>query len=381
MIKMLPMLLGGLFWTLMTQWSTYGSYRIEKRQSDGNRIAFMMLVISLALPIGLRRTYNDTGAYLRNFLYGDTLQTLFSSGSLHLLRNPAFQLYSAVIRSFTSNYLIFFMVSAFFVQYSNLRFIRRHCDNFLLGVILYFCLGTYVFSIAAMKQVMAMAVLLYGVDYLIERRYVKFYLMVFLAMLFHTYALIFVILPLFTNKPWTLRTFGLLGVILFFMSNFESVIGSFLEIANDSGKHVSGSEILDTASINPIRVAVYAVTPLFALVFRRYLFYGPEDREHNILINMSIISVSIISVGLVSAANMFSRMAQYFEFGIICGLPWMMKKPFEEQSLRLVNLIAIACFSAYFYYAQMIWMPFDDHFGRYTVMEFVQSLLQGYLAS
>lgn len=373
--KLLPILIGAFFWAWLTQASTHGRYGIH-RQSPINYIPFFMLVLTLALPITLRRTYNDTGTYIRSFLYADTLTQLFASNTLHLLRNPAFEIYRAFMRGITDNYMIFFLFPAFFVQYTYMRFIRRHCPNFLVGVALYFFLGTYCFSIAAMKQTLAMAILLYAVDYLIERKYKRFFLTVFIAFLFHTYAIVFLILPAFTVKPWTPRSFLLLLAVYFFMNNFESVITSFLEIANESGKNVSGEEILGTASINPLRVAVYAVTPLLALVFRRYLFASNLDREHNILINMSFLCVAIMSLGLVSAANMFARMGQYFEFGVICALPWMLRKPFEEQSSRLISLLAMVCFAVYFYYANVIWMPFDDHFGRYTVMEFFQNILQ-----
>lgn len=376
MTQLLPILAGSLFWTVATQGSTYGKYGIQKRQPLPNQIVFAMLILSLALPGMLRKTYNDTLIYIRNFAYGNDLSQLLSGGSLHLLQNPGFAVYSALVRTFTDDYTIFFMFPAFFVQYSYMRFIRRHCPNFLMGVILYFCLGTYTFSLAAMKQTIATAILLYAVDFLIEGKNKKFYLTVFLAFLFHTYAICFLILPFFTSTPWTLRTFALLVGILFFMRNFEAVIESFLEIANESGKNVSGSEIIGTASINPLRVAVYAVTPLFALIFRRYQFSGAEDREHNVLVNMSIISVSIMSVGLVSAANMFARMAQYFEFGMICSLPWMIGKTFETQSARLMNLLAVACFAIYFIYTNVFWMPFDEIFVRYTVLEYLEHILQ-----
>ena len=353
---------------------------MDRHQPMANRIAFFLLVVCLAMPVALREKYNDTVTYLRNFVYGNTFSELMASGSLHILKNPAFRIYSAVVRSFTDNYTIFFLFPAFFVQYSYMRFIYRHCPDFVVGVFLFFCLGTYTFAIAAMKQTIATAVALYAVDDLIERRHRGFYVKVFIAFLFHTYALVFLLLPLFTAKPWTFRTLVLLGFIYFFMVNFDSVIESFLEIANESGKSVSGSEIIGTASINPLRVAVYAVGPLFALVFRRYLFSGPEDREHNILVNMSIISVSIMSLGLISAANMFARMAQYFEFGLICALPWMIRKPFEKMSGRLVMLIALACFTGYFVYAQAVWMPFDENYSALSLLEFFRGVFEDIIA-
>ena len=228
-----------------------------------------------------------------------------------------------------------------------------------------------------MKQTIAMAILLYAVDQLIDRKYVLFYALIFVAFLFHTYAIAFVILPLFVVKPWTGRSFVLLLVVFVVMQNFDNVLQSFLEFANESGKNVASEEVIGATAINPIRVAVYAVTPVIAFVLRGILFKDEKDREHNILVNMSTITVAIMSLGLISAANMFARMGQYFEFGMICSLPWMLNKAFDKRSARIVGAVAILCFVGYFCYANWIQISFDDNYGRHTVAEFIQSLFAG----
>lgn len=377
MTKILPILIGAMIWAYYTQTTTIGKYGVEKRQSPLNRFLFFMLVLTLALPIMLRKFYNDTTSYIHSFQQAQTLVELLESGELHILKNPLFYVYESLVRTFTDNYMIFFLFPAFFVQYSYLRFIRKHSSNFVIGVGLYLLLGAYMFSIAAMKQTIAMAILLYAVDLLIQRKYTAFYALVFLAFLFHTYAIAFVILPLFTVKPWTGRAFLLLLAVYIVMQNFDSVLQSFLDFANESGKNVATEEVIGAAAINPIRVAVYAVTPLLAFFLRGYLFEDEKDREHNILVNMSIITVAIMSIGLISAANMFARMGQYFEFGIICSLPWMLKKAFDKQSARFVGAVAIVCFVGYFCYANLVQIYFDDHYGRHTVLEFIQSLFAG----
>lgn len=375
MTKIMPIVIGALFWAWMTEASTRGKYGVHK-QSSINYFPFFMLVLTLALPAALRRSFNDTSAYIKGFMLADPVGVLLQSGELHILKNPLFYVYESLVRTFTDNYMIFFLFPAFFVQYSYMRFIRRHCPSFLFGVCLYLFLGTYVFSLAAMKQTIAMAILLYAVDALIERKNFRFYLLVFFAMMFHTYALMFVILPMFTVKPWSARTFLLLLGIFFVMANYNTVLKGFIEFANESGKNVSSDELMGTASINPIRVVVYAVPSLFALVLRRYIFVGEGEREYNIIVNMGFLTVAIMSVGLVNAANMFARMGQYFEFGIICGLPWMISKPFEKSSERLVFLTAAVCFFFFFYYSNMVQIVFDNHFVRATIREFLQSILQ-----
>lgn len=375
MSKILPSLIAALILAWLTERTTYGHFGINKPQPKVNRFLFVLLVLVLAMPIALRRSYNDTGAYIYSFQQADTLGVLLESGTLHILGNPAFRIYESLVRTFTDNYLVFFLFPAIFVQYSYLRFIRRHCPNFLMGVLIFLFLGTYAFSIAAMKQTLAMAILLYAVDALIDRKMLRFLLLVFVAFLFHTYAIAFLILPLCTVRPWSPRTFLLLLAVYVVMANFNQVIVEFLEFANESGKSISSEEVIGTAAINPIRVAVYAVVPIIALVFRRRLFHSGTDREHHILVNMSILTVAIMSIGLVNAANMFARMGQYFEFGLICSLPWMLPKIFDKPSERLMTTITLTCFLGYFLYANFVQIYFDDHFARYSLFFFIRSLI------
>lgn len=376
--KILPIVICALFWAWMTEASTQGKYGIHK-QAPSNYIPYFMLILTLVIPVALRQSYNDTGSYIRGFVTALPLDLFLASDELHILKNPLFYLYESLIRTYTDNYLYFFILPAFFVQYSYVRFIRRHSPSFLIGIGLYLFLGTYTFSLAAMKQTIAMSILLYAVDALIDRKTVRFYILVFLAFLVHTYALLFLILPLFAVKPWSPRTFLILFGVFFVMANFNTILGAFVEFANESGKNVSSDEIIGAASINPIRVAVYAVPSLFALIFRQYIFAGTLDREHNLLVNMAFLTVTIMSIGLVNAANMFGRMGQYFEFGVICGLPWMLTKPFEKNSERLVSLIAIVCFAGYFCYSNLVQIVFDNEYYRYTVLEYFEIILRDIL--
>lgn len=374
MKTLLPILIASLFFAYLTEITTVGQYGKVRQQSSANKLFFFLLFITLAMPAGLRYSYNDTGNYIRGFQSGPLLPELLTSGELHILENPAFEVYRALVRTLTSNYHIFLLIPSFFIQYSYISFIRRYCSSFTMGIAIYFLFGTYVFSFAAMKQAIAMAILLFAIPRLLERKYLQFYLLVFIAFLFHTYAISFAILPLFMTQPWKLRTFLVLFIALAIMVNFQSVIGSFLDAANDSGKTVADYEVFDNNQINILRVLVYAVVPLMSFFLRGYLFRGKYDESYNLLIHMAVISFAIMLLGTINGANMFGRMAQYFEFGIICSLPWMITRSFEPRSARTVTVIALSCFFFYFFYANQINMSFDDAYRAVTFLEFIQSL-------
>lgn len=374
MKTLLPIFLLSLLFAYATERTTNGKY-LKNEQSYANRVYFFLLVLTLTLPVGLRRMYNDTGAYINSFTKSMDLSRLLVSDELHILGNPAFNIYESLVRSYTDNYHIFLMIPAAFVQYAFASTIRRYSSRFTLGIGLYFCLGSYVLSMAAMKQTIATAIVLLALPFLTEKKFVRYYLLVFLAFLFHTYAIAFAVLPLFINKPWNFRTFLLLLGTLFVMNNFESIIGSFLEYANERGKAVAEYEVFDNAQINIFRVLVYTVVPLSALLLRRYLFYGDYPKQYNVLINMSIISCAFMSLGTVSGANMFGRMGNYFEIGIICSLTWIIERAFSRRSARWIKALASACFLFYFFYAYKIAMDFDAEYRAVTIMEFIQSLL------
>jgi len=363
-----------ILFAYLTERTTVGKYGNGYRQSRQNRFFYLMLLLTLILPVGLRRIYNDTGAYINNFLEAPALDELFTTGELHILQNPAFDIYTSSVRQFTDNYSIYFLIAASFVYISFAGFIRKHVKPYVFGIGLLFCLGTYVFSIAAMKQVIAMAILLNAVEKLIDRKYVQYFLIVFIAFLFHTYAIAFLVLPLFIGKPWNWRTIVLLIGVAFVMWNFETVIGSFLDYANESGKSIAEYEVFDNAQINIFRVLVYAVVPLMALLFRRYLFNNKQEQAYWLFVNMAIISCAVMSLGTMSGANMFARMAIYFEFGIICSLSWMIGKIFAPNTAKVIKIIASLCFLAYFMYANIVATPFDYHYRAVSIWDFLLSL-------
>lgn len=373
MQTLLPILIASLFFAYLTEVTTYGKYG-QARQFSVNKLFFCCLLLTLAFPVGLRTYYNDTWNYISGFQISPSLRALLASGELSLMQNPAFLVYRSLVRSFTDNYHIFLFIPALFVQYAYIVFIRRYSPSFTLGIAIYFLFGGFVFSLAAMKQTIAMAILLFSVPQLLEKKYVRFYLLVFISFLFHTYAIAFAIMPLFTVKPWSIPTFLLLAVTVFVMTSFESVITAFLDAANETGKTVAEYEVFDNNQINIIRVLVYAVVPLASLVLNSILFSGTYNKDYNLLIHMSIFAFAFMLLGTINGANMFGRMASYFDFGIICSLPWIIKKAFEPRSAKLVYISAIVCFFIYFFYANHINTHFDSQYQSITLIDFIVTL-------
>ena len=123
--------------------------------------------------------------------------------------------------------------------------------------------------------------------------------------------------------------------------------------------------------MNLLRVAVYSIVPIISLVFRRIL--EPQmERKHYIMLHMSIISFMFMLLASVNGANMFGRMARYFEVGTIYMFPWIIRHLFNQRSQRIIVIAYIAAFGIFAAYQ---YAGFDSVYSSITFFDFVQSII------
>lgn len=374
MIKLLAVFAAALVLAYISEKNTKAVLASGRRYVAYKDWAFVLLVVILVLFAGLRTSYNDTGNYIWGFEQSPVLTEFFTDAdNLNPFKNPLFYLYESFLKTFGFDAQMLIFTSALVTQIGLLRFIKRYSENFTFSIFLYFTLGTFVFTLAALKQVLAMAILTFAIPYLEKKKWVRYYLLVLVAMLFHTYAIAFAVLPFFTVRPWRKFTFIFVLLMAVLMLNFEEAITAFMEQANDLGKTIAEYELFDNQQVNVFRLAVYAVTPLISLVFQKWVLRGSTKME-NVLIHMSIISLAFMSMGTQTGANMFGRMGTYFELGTICCLPKMLEDIFDKRSYRLVACIAAVCFLGYFTYANAVNIDFGQEYKATTLVQFIRSL-------
>ncbi len=355
--------------------------RLDGRQSGARSFMwrradlFMVIVIAWMTCFSfLRTSYNDTGTYIIHFRESETLDAFWSrDGLLDWTGNPLHELYRNFIRSVTDNYHIYFFFPAFLSSFAVVKLFKRYSVNPAFSLLIFFSIGTYVMYIAALKQCLAMFFLLMALPYAIEKKYVRFYCLTFLAVLFHAHAFMFAIIPFLLGKPWGKRTWLLLGAALFAMVTYDSTLGAFMNFAQSIGLLVAEIEVFDGHQINVLRVIVYWVPALLALVFQRRLFSNSTEVE-NLFVNFSVLSAFILMIGLVEGANLYARMAAYFEIGTALALPWIIKKLFTKQSARLVTVLAGVLYFGYFYYEFSVSKGFDSGYAAVSLWQFVKSL-------
>lgn len=349
-----------------------GKRHLMLRRAD----VFMIIVIAWMTCFSfLRTSYNDTVNYISDFNYlaEPLAQFLQNNNLLKIGSNPLFDLYISIVHSFTSDYHIFFFFPAIFNSIAVIKFFKRYSTNAAFSLLIFYSIGTYIMYIAAMKQSIAVGILLFALPYAIDKKYVRYYLLVFVAMLLHTHAFVFLAVPFFFGKPWGKVTWILLVAVIFSMATYDTTFGTLMNVALSVGVNIVDWELFDGHSINPIRVIVYWVPAILALVFRERLF-SDSTRTENLLTNLSIGAAFIITIGLKQGANLFARMAAYYEITAGIALPWMIKKLFTKRSAKLVTGIAIVLYFLYFLYEFGISKNFGGDYAAISLWQFVRSL-------
>ena len=333
---------------------------------------FMIIVIVWMTCFSFLRTnYNDTANYI--FFWRTAASTsdfLAGGGLLDLTGNPLSMFWQSFSHNIAENYHVYFLLPALLSSFSVIKLFKRYSVNPAFSLLLFFSIGTYIMYMAAMKQCFAMFFLLMSIPYAEEKKYIRFYVLVAIAILFHTHAFMFAILPLLFNKPWGKTTWIGLAAVIFAMSTYDRTLGAFMNYAQSIGALVDEGELFDGHQINFLRIVVYWVPSLLALAFRRRLFKD-SARSENLFVNMSIVSSLILTLGMVQAANLFARMAAYFEIATAIALPWMTRKLFTKRSEHFVNVCAVALYFGYFLYEFGVSKNFGNDYSAISLWQFV----------
>jgi hypothetical protein len=106
-----------------------------------NRRAFWVPVLALSLFAGIRsyRVGTDTGAYVSNYISNlNPSYFQFSDDS-----EKGYQLFDYLLLNITHDYFWLLFLTAFFIVFSYIRFIKKYSQDYVLSVIIFITFGIY----------------------------------------------------------------------------------------------------------------------------------------------------------------------------------------------------------------------------------------------
>ena len=318
--------------------------------------AAALLVLPLFLWAGFRSLgVGDTYAYRAGFLATPSSVSGWAEYLESSTKDQGFSVLSMMIKLFIGDSpTIYFLIIAA-LQIGCLTYtLRKYTGNFWLAVFFFVAATDYIeWMHNGMRQFLAVTVIFAATTFIVKRQFVPAVLMVLLASTFHQSALlmlpvIFIIQGKAFNKV-TLLCIAAAVVILLFADQFTDLLDTLMSDTQYSDA-VSDWTSFNDDGTNPIRVLVYAVPTILALVGYRQI-RAADNPVINLCVNAGVITTALGIVAVGTSGIYMGRLPIYVSLYSNCILlPWELENLFTKQSGRIMKVLAVGFYIAFFYY-------------------------------
>lgn len=225
-------------------------YDINGKTKYRNKWYIIVLIIFI-LVAGLRyRLGVDTHRYLYHFYHDYPLIGEFTSEDLQIGEDPLYVLLNSIVRSLGGRFYMVQLIQAAFVNVLIMSYFKKHCKYIFTCAFFYFSLSYTGLMMEIMRASFSIAICLYANDYIIEKKWLKGYLLFIIAIFFHAQTLVLCVLPLL----FFLRL-NKLGVIFLILSYFGGVL--LMQSIGDYVFLLEGSETIES------KVSRYAESDIY----------------------------------------------------------------------------------------------------------------------
>lgn len=304
-------------------------FNISKNKNKAFLISFVLITLIAAL-----RKYTvgaDTLQFYRDF---SNIVKDLSWNYNNFRYEPGFYYLCKILGLISGDAQILIIVTSIFINFSVFKFIKKNSSDLFLSTILYIITLAFFSNMNIMRQALALAILLFAFEFLKEKKYVKYIVVVLIASLFHTVAfaslllLVFAILP---NKK-IVYFIEVAAAILSFI--FYRQLFNILTL----GFGYSGYATSQYGVSNYFGAVLSALETLVVVTSLFLVSYSKKNRDNsNKMKLLTIASILYIWFGfLVIRMNIFNRISGLFGIYNIVLIPCLLEKMKENNKSNYI---------------------------------------------
>lgn len=324
-------------------------------------IPVLMIALPLIYLAGTRTNIGDTGAYRSSFLSMDASWNGFLNIIEEDSKDKGFAVFTLLIKMIIGNNdKLYFTIIASICIMCVVYTYKKYSCNFVMSLFLFIASSDYIqWNYNGMRQFIAVSIAFIMMDWLLEKKYLKYFILILCLSTIHASALIMIPISFIVQgKAWNIKTVLLVMGALLAINYSDVTIGFITDFMAETQYSGEVGQFLETEGTNILRVLVFCVPPLMALLFRGWI-----DRINSRLLNLST-NMAIASMGayLVSSATsgiFIGRIPIYFSLYNYILLPWLVENIFDERSQKIVYAVLIGCYFIFYYYQMNIAWDFS----------------------
>lgn len=327
-------------------------------------LSFSIIFLFLALR------YDFGNDYMNYYNYFDEVHrlSLRDMFSIETIRNPAIlEPGYTWINRLVPHFFVLLAILALFTVYTYYKYMSLY----LQPSVIWFALFIYLFSpslmlvhSSAIRQSIAICFFIFSIQYLIERSFLKFLLIILLASLFHRSAL--VLIPLYfiaTPKIWSRQILFLIVGLYIFTAFFGYLFLGAIEKVAQMALPSYYRTYLINAEANSLDTGFGF---LFKSMFLFLILWSHDRSSPQLAVITKLAIIGFLLLPLSIYLLVFSRLMMYFNVALIIAIPYAVFLQKSKQ-LRIV-LISIISFWYLYEYANFFQDPtWVEHFSHYKI--------------
>lgn len=320
-----------------------------------NSKLFLLLMLSiLAILTGGRSYYigKDTIHYV-SFFQSMVRSKQMDDLSLDTLINSrfewGFQLFNKIVATVTTDARWILVISAIFLYSVIYWYIVKNSNNYLTSTIVFFFIY-FGLGMSITRQMIAVPILIIAYQMLKENKAILFFLLVFLAFLFHRSSVIFIVVYFMRNKSFSLKNAvtisGIGGIIAIF---FNQIFNFFITYTAAYQYYEEGVE--EASGPKLATVALIAFCIIFLIIGINLKNRTESKRIDLDLYTMTFgLTMYLISLGFTG----FDRTALAFQFPAIIVVANGLNSVINDRYRRFVTCLLYEALLAYFFIGQWL---------------------------
>ena len=313
----------------------------------------------LALPYviwaGLRGNFADTYAYKAAFQAMPAQISAWGSYLAGITKDKGFSVFGLMVKLLVGNRpAVYFLLLALIQMVCLAAVLRKFSCDYWFSLFIFIASTDYIsWMFNGIRQFLAVTLIFAASTLIVHKKFLPAILVILFASVFHQSALL--MLPvIFIIQGKAFNKMALICIVLAILALvFADQFTDLLEILMEDTQYstaVSEWESSNDDGMNPVRVLVYAVPTILAIVGIR-IIRAADDPVINLCVNAGVITTALGIIAVGTSGIFMGRLPIYTSLYSSCILlPWEINHLFTEQSARIVKVLAVVLYCAFFYY-------------------------------
>lgn len=333
-----------LFIIMILIWGIIYSKPYEIRDVTKKRSC--IFIASLLITVAALRGASvgtDTSGYIRD--YNVVTSITYTDLLVRYSDNPGYYLLSKLFAECGFPIQIWFGFIEFLFVGAVTKLIFRFSKDPALSYIMFLALDFYGFSLAGLKQILGMSIVLWSFNYIYDKKYIRAIILVIFSSLFHASSLIFIFAIMNAIMTKSRKIYVYLTIIFAVtIFNYASILNWFLGLL---GNNHYIAYLQTETSYSPTVFIVQLLIFLASLIYMK-AYSSENEKESTMLYSMTYLGV-IAQMFAFAVASAF-RVSMYFSIFSIILYPNALDQENDSRLRRLLKLGSVFALISYFAY-------------------------------